>query len=110
MLCRFTAKKYCHPKLFHSLTVRHSHPMGKRGRMWAMAQKQKLAIFDVDGTIFRSSLLIQLVNKFIEKGAFPEDARKVYENEHRKWLDREGDYEEDIMGGGQAFRIPLKSA
>ncbi|HEY4524815.1 MAG TPA: HAD-IB family phosphatase [Candidatus Paceibacterota bacterium] len=70
--------------------------------------KRKVAIFDVDGTIFRSSLLIQLVDKLIAKGAFPADARKAYEKEHRKWLDREGDYQEYIEAVVKAFRAHLK--
>ena len=71
-------------------------------------EKRKLAIFDVDGTIFRSSLLIQLVERIIEKGAFPKDAQKVYDREHTKWLDREGDYEEYIMAVVDAFRKHIK--
>jgi len=71
-------------------------------------EKRRLAIFDVDGTIFRSSLLIQLVEKLIEKGAFPKDAQKVYDREHTKWLDREGDYEEYIMAVVDAFRKHIK--
>ncbi len=71
-------------------------------------EQRKVAIFDVDGTIFRSSLLIQLVDNLIERSAFPEDARKVYEKEHRKWLDREGDYQEYIEAVVKAFRSHLK--
>lgn len=73
-----------------------------------MASAHKVAIFDVDGTIFRSSLLIQLVEKLIERGDFPEEARKVYEREHTKWLDREGDYESYIEAVVKAFRSHLK--
>lgn len=72
-----------------------------------MAEK-KVAVFDVDGTIFRSSLLIQLVDKLIARGAFPQDAQAVYEKEHRKWLDREGDYQEYIEAVIRAFREHLK--
>ncbi len=73
-----------------------------------MAERKRLAVFDVDGTIFRSSLLIQLVETLIERGAFPSDAHKVYEKEQRKWLDREGDYQEYIEAVIQAFRAHLK--
>ncbi|MDB5237890.1 MAG: hypothetical protein JWM46_160 [Candidatus Kaiserbacteria bacterium] len=72
-----------------------------------MASK-KFAVFDVDGTIFRSSLLIQLVDTLIAHGAFPDDAKKVYEKQHAKWLDREGDYEEYIDAVLKAFRTHLK--
>lgn len=73
-----------------------------------MADKRKVAVFDVDGTIFRSSLLIQLVNTLIERKAFPDNAAKIYEREHVKWLDREGDYQEYIEAVVKAFRAHLK--
>jgi HAD superfamily hydrolase (TIGR01490 family) len=70
--------------------------------------KRKVAVFDVDGTIFRSSLLIELVNVLIEKDLFPEGARKVYEHERERWLNREGDYEAYIDAVVVAFRKYLK--
>ena len=70
--------------------------------------KRKVAIFDVDGTIFRSSLLIQLVDKLIERGAFPSETEKVYEKARQKWLDREGDYQEYIEAVVKGFRMHLK--
>ena len=73
-----------------------------------MGTERKVAIFDVDGTIFRSSLLIQLVERLIVQGAFPEETRKVYEKQRQRWLDREGDYEEYIMAVVEAFRKHLK--
>lgn len=73
-----------------------------------MSEKRKVAIFDVDGTIFRSSLLIQVVNQLIKDGAFPKNAEDVYERHYQKWLDREGDYEEYIASVVQAFRAHLK--
>lgn len=69
---------------------------------------RRVAVFDVDGTIFRSSLLIQLVDKLIARGAFPTDAQVVYEKERTKWLDREGDYQEYIEAVVHAFRAHLK--
>jgi HAD superfamily hydrolase (TIGR01490 family) len=72
------------------------------------SMEQRVAVFDVDGTIFRSSLLVQLVEKLIARGAFPEDAQKVYEKQHAKWLDREGDYQEYIEAVVKAFRAHLK--
>ncbi len=69
---------------------------------------RRVAVFDVDGTIFRSSLLIQLVDTLIAKDAFPKNAQQVYEKEHTKWLDREGDYDEYIMAVVSAFRKHIK--
>lgn len=71
-------------------------------------KEKKVAVFDVDGTIFRSSLLIQLVDTLIDMDAFPRDAQKVYEREHTRWLNREGDYQEYIEAVVRAFRAHLK--
>ena len=71
-------------------------------------KKQKVAVFDVDGTIFRSSLLIQVVDAMIESGDFPEEAREEFEDEHQKWLDREGDYQTYIDAVVITFRKHLK--
>ncbi len=73
-----------------------------------MAGKKKFAVFDVDGTIFRSSLLIQVVNRLIEKDIFPASTRRVYEREYERWLNREGDYDEYIGAVVQAFVRHLK--
>ena len=72
-------------------------------------KQQKVAIFDVDGTIFRSSLLIQVVNRLIEVEAFPKEAKKIYEREHERWLDREGDYQEYIDAVVHTFLKNLNS-
>jgi len=71
-------------------------------------EKKRVAIFDVDGTIFRSSLLIQVVNRLIEKQVFPPETRDVYEREYERWLNREGDYQEYIDGVVRAFVGHLK--
>ena len=74
----------------------------------SMATERKVAVFDVDGTIFRSSLLIQVVEAMIDSGDFPHEAREEFEEEHQKWLDREGDYETYINAVVMAFRRHLK--
>mgnify|MGYP003352254223 FL=1 len=58
-----------------------------------MEQERHVAVFDVDGTIFRSSLLIELVDQLIESGAFPIETRGIFARQHEKWLNREGDYD-----------------
>jgi HAD superfamily hydrolase (TIGR01490 family) len=57
---------------------------------------QKVAFFDVDGTIFRSSLLIELVEGLIRQGVFPKAAALKYRQAHEDWRNREGDYEDYI--------------
>jgi HAD superfamily hydrolase (TIGR01490 family) len=58
--------------------------------------RKKLAVFDIDGTIFRSSLLIELVEALVADGVFPAKARKIYASAYKRWLDRKGDYEKYI--------------
>ncbi len=70
--------------------------------------KKPVAVFDIDGTIFRSSLLIELVERLIERGVFPPAARDMYAEEWRLWLDRKGDYEKYIMRVVEAFEKELK--
>jgi len=70
--------------------------------------KKKVAIFDIDGTIFRSSLLIELVNKMIEHGLFPKDMVKVYEKQYHLWLDRQGSYEDYINAVVDAYNQNIK--
>ena len=66
-------------------------------------KKKKVAIFDIDGTIFRSSLLIELVEVLIENKLFDFSARKEYEKEESEWLDRKGDYESYINAVVKVF-------
>ena len=65
--------------------------------------KRKVAIFDVDGTIFRSSLLIELVNVLIEHKVFPEEAHLEYQREYKDWINRQGTYEPYIDGVVKVF-------
>ena len=53
-----------------------------------------IAIFDIDGTIFRSSLVIELNDMLIEYGVFPKIVEKELEDCYTNWLDRKGEYEE----------------
>lgn len=57
-------------------------------------KKLKIAIFDIDGTVFRSSLLIELINQLVEDNIFPSKAKKEMEADYLAWLNRTGTYEE----------------
>ncbi len=74
----------------------------------ASIAKRKVAIFDVDGTIFRSSLFIELAEAMIEEGYFPADMRDDYALRYRRWLDRKGSYEEYLEGVIKSFMKNLK--
>lgn len=55
--------------------------------------KTKLGVFDIDGTIFRSSLTVELVNGFIKAGIFPKIAKKEMEADYLAWMNRQGHYD-----------------
>ncbi len=57
-----------------------------------MDSKRPVAVFDIDGTVFRSSLLLELVEELVQRGIFPEKARKNYTEPHEDWLNRKGEY------------------
>lgn len=73
-----------------------------------MDKKRKVAIFDIDGTVFRSSLVIELVERLIEEGIFPEEARSEYAPQYEAWLNREGEYEEYVDALVRTFVKHLK--
>lgn len=60
-------------------------------------QKKKVAFFDIDGTVFRSSLLVELVHALIDRGIFPKEAQERFMGSHTAWLNREGTYEAYIQ-------------
>lgn len=73
-----------------------------------MRPSRKVAIFDIDGTIFRSSLLIELVEILVEKKVFHESVLADYEKEKVRWLDRKGDYESYINAVVKVFMRNIK--
>ena len=69
---------------------------------------KKVAVFDIDGTLFRSSLIIELIEELIEQGVFPRSMRDMYLREQSDWLDRRGSYEAYIQKIILAFEKHLK--
>ncbi len=59
-------------------------------------EKRKLAIFDIDGTIFRSSLLVELIHELVRREVFPGVAYEEMEHDYLAWLNRKGSYENYI--------------
>jgi HAD superfamily hydrolase (TIGR01490 family) len=58
----------------------------------AMA-KEPLAVFDVDGTLFRRGLLPALTRRLVDEGVFPERVREELSEDYYAWVDRRGSYE-----------------
>ena len=69
---------------------------------------RKVAIFDIDGTIFRSSLLIQIVERLIEEDIFKKTTAQEFARQKLAWLDRKGDYEAYIMAVVKVFMANIK--
>lgn len=69
---------------------------------------QKVAIFDIDGTIFRSSLLIQIVERLIEEGIFSKTVAQDFARQKLAWLDRKGDYDDYVMAVVNVFGANIK--
>ncbi len=70
--------------------------------------QKPVAFFDVDGTLFRSSLLIELVEELVREGIFPSDAQTGYARSHAAWLAREGAYDAYIDAVIQTFLTHIK--
>jgi len=56
-------------------------------------QKKKLAIFDIDGTIFRKNLAFELLNELVWMKIFDKSVRDELVGLYGSWLDNEGTYE-----------------
>ncbi len=56
--------------------------------------KNKLAVFDIDGTIFRKNLAFELINELAWMKVFPKDVRDELVSLYTRWLDHKGTYED----------------
>ena len=66
-------------------------------------EKQKLAIFDIDGTFIRSSLLIELCTSLVARGIFPPEAADDLRHTKEAWEERRGPYNSYIMAVAGVF-------
>ena len=57
-------------------------------------KKNKLAVFDIDGTIFRKNLHFELINELAWMKIFPSVARNTLTEVYANWLKHEGTYED----------------
>ncbi|HRY82395.1 MAG TPA: HAD family phosphatase [Candidatus Moranbacteria bacterium] len=56
--------------------------------------KNKIAVFDIDGTIFRKNLAFELINELVWMKIFKREVRSELVHLYTKWLDHHGTYEE----------------
>lgn len=57
-------------------------------------KKNKLAVFDIDGTIFRKNLHFELINELAWMKIFPSVVRNTLTEVYAGWLKHEGTYED----------------
>lgn len=69
---------------------------------------QKAAFFDIDGTVFRSSLFIKLTEACFQEGIFEPSAHAKYEKEYIAWQNREGTYEAYISAMVLVFEEQIR--
>jgi len=65
--------------------------------------KRKVAVFDIDGTIFRSSLLIEITDALVLKKVFPKRVQTAYRKAKYEWLDRKANYDKYLWAVIRAF-------
>jgi len=58
--------------------------------------KSKLAVFDIDGTIFRWTFIAELMQELTRKGIFPKKVIKQTEKVYFDWKDRHGTWDDYI--------------
>lgn len=56
--------------------------------------KQKIAIFDIDGTIFRKNLQFELINELSWMNIFPRKVRDQIVTLYSNWIEHKGTYEQ----------------
>lgn len=73
-----------------------------------MEKKQKLAIFDIDGTIFRKNLHFELINELSWINVFPRNVRDKIVRLYTDWLEHKGVYESYRLGLVELFEKHIK--
>lgn len=62
-----------------------------------------IAVFDIDGTIFRSSLTLELFRKLVARGIFPASTINRVKRSEQKWLNRQGHYDDYVHDFVEAY-------
>jgi HAD superfamily hydrolase (TIGR01490 family) len=73
-----------------------------------MNNKKKLAVFDIDGTIFRKNLAFELIDELAWMKVFDRKVRNELTILYSKWLDHKGTYEDYRQALVQLYRQNIK--
>ena len=66
------------------------------------------AIFDIDGTVFRDSLLLQHLEKCVDYDVFPQNAKDEIKDVKKQWKNRELDYDDYMYTAVDTYTKYLK--
>lgn len=69
---------------------------------------KKIGVFDVDGTIFRSALFLELVYGLVDNNVFPSKILKDVNKEYTAWVNRQGSYIDYVYASWDAFTREIK--
>ncbi|HBP00748.1 MAG: Haloacid dehalogenase, IB family protein [Candidatus Moranbacteria bacterium GW2011_GWE1_49_15] len=73
-----------------------------------MAKQNRLAVFDIDGTIFRKNLHFELINELSWINVFPRKVRDQIVHLYTNWLEHKGEYESYRLGLVELFEKHIK--
>ncbi len=73
-----------------------------------MKTSKKLAIFDIDGTVFRGCFLVELMKTLIHFGIFPREAEKKVDHDYFAWVERRAPYQTYIEKATDLFLEMIK--
>ncbi len=73
-----------------------------------MNTQKKIAIFDIDGTIFRKNLQFELINELSWMNVFPKKVRDQIVNLYTDWLEHRGTYEQYRVGLVELYEKHIK--
>lgn len=71
-------------------------------------EKRSVAVFDIDGTVFRSSLLLELAKRLIQDGIFPRSVQDEFEKDRIRWQERKGEYQTYLTKVVEIFAREVK--
>src|SRR3989338_5736168 len=72
-----------------------------------MTSKFKFAAFDIDGTLFRNSLFVELHWKMVRRGLIPRDSIEKLDKAYWAWVKREGHYDDYLKEVVENFHTHL---
>jgi HAD superfamily hydrolase (TIGR01490 family) len=73
-----------------------------------ISARKPLAVFDVDGTLFRRGLLPALTRRLVDEGVFSEKVREELSRDYYAWVKRRGSYENYDNRVVELFQRELK--